>query len=180
MNRQEIIEEQISLVHRVVDAFVAKNPYFSSVKDDLFQEGVLKVINIVDKFIKENKEFDASFRNYVRISLVSAGSDFIRNNSVIRAPKDVWVHCHPLSPYPTTENHPYVDETQYRDDWEIITDITEHAKDALDYAIIGAKLGGAKNAEKVAELTNISIATVYRRLSAIKRRYDKHKRSDTS
>lgn len=167
MNRDEIIESELVTVNRIIDGFVGRNTNFVGVKDDLIQTATIKLIETVDRFLSENRDFDAHFSNYVRISIVTGVSDFIRSNSVICTPKNRWTPCERLKSDPeAAEIHNTPLERG-----EVLKRLFDITQDQTDAKILQAKMNGAKTAREVAEVVGVSMATVYRRLKVMKNRY---------
>lgn len=164
MDRDGLIEEQIPGVKDIIRGFVGRNPNFVGVADDLESVAMVKLIETVDRFFEENRKFDAYFRNYVRISIVTGVSDFIRNNETIRTPKNKWTPCEPLRWEPLSDEEPLTEN-------EVLNKLFNCIKDQKDAQIIKAKLDGAMTAKEVHKVTGFSVSTIHRRLRAIKKRY---------
>ena len=168
MDRTTIIEAQIPTVHNLINGFVARNPNFSNVVDDLISTGMVKLIETVDRFFLEKREFNAHFRNYVRISIVTGVSDFIRSNAIIPTPKNSWTPCERLTSEPIA---PEIGLELTR--VEALNKLFDTLRDETDINIVLSKLSGARTAKEVAKLTGLSTTTIYRRLRIIRSRYQK-------
>lgn len=160
--RDQLIFSFIPMVAKIVGAFIARNPHFREVEDDLGSVGTMKVIEAVDRFEGKSKD-SKHFANYVRISIVTGLTDFIRNNSVIRAPKDQWVTCLRLGgigdpPEAFRINGP-----------RPTRDLAESCKDTTDEIILKMTLAGA-NRKQIAEHLCLTQKEVRARAGGILRR----------
>lgn len=90
-SRETLIVHFMPKVEKTISTFVWRNPHFLGVKDDLISASVIKMIEVVDRFIERKNDNFAHLSNYIRISVMTGVSDFVRDNSTIRAPKDTWV-----------------------------------------------------------------------------------------
>ena len=165
-DRNALIEAQIPVVNHMIRGFVARNPNFTSVKDDLISTGLVKVIEAVDRFFEENREFDAHFRNYCRISIVTGVSDFVRANSIIPTPKDNWTPCEYLQREPLSDEEPDLTER------EVLDRMFSVLQDKTDIKIVNLRLKG-RSVKEVSKAVGISATTIYRRLRVIRSRYKK-------
>lgn len=90
-SRADLILHFQPKAEKTVSAFIWHSPHFGGIKDDLVSVAYVKTIDAIDRFlVKESNNF-AHLSNYVRISILTGISDYIRDNSTIRAPKNKWV-----------------------------------------------------------------------------------------
>lgn len=89
--REDLICHFMPKAERTVSTFVWRSPHFGGIKDDLISVAYVKTIDAIDRFLEKGSDNFAHLSNYVRISILTGVSDFIRDNSTIRAPKNKWV-----------------------------------------------------------------------------------------
>lgn len=89
--RSDLIAHFIPKAEQTVSVFVWLSPHFGGIKDDLVSVAYVKMIDAIDRFLGKGSDNFAHLANYIRISIVTGISDYIRDNSTIRAPKDKWV-----------------------------------------------------------------------------------------
>ena len=89
--RADLITHFIPKAERTVSTFVWRSPHFGGIKDDLISVAYVKTIDAIDRFMGKGSDNFAHLSNYVRISILTGISDFIRDNSTIRAPKSKWI-----------------------------------------------------------------------------------------
>ena len=163
LTREELITSYIPQVEKWIKGFIAKKPEYAGSYDDLIGEAHLRLVQTADSFLAGKI---GRFSIYLRLSICSAVSDFIRTDKLIRtraAAQPVFESAHEGIPDPQTGGIS-VNET--------LALLFESAKDRKDIAILQARLDGAGTIEEIAERSGIPRSTVQRRLSTIKRNYD--------
>lgn len=170
MKKDDLFFQHSHIVESTVRSFVRRTPSLLPYEEDLVGEGNVKLLEVIDRFLENGEGFSGRFSNYVRISIVTAISDFVRNNSVIRAPKDKWVHVQTGGHFPGA-NHNFGTE-------EVEKIILKCIRDRRDSMIVNAMMDAdadpdTKNSyAEVARRTGFSRNTVSKRLKAIKKRFD--------
>jgi len=163
--REELITEFHPQVVKWVVGFVKKNSNFDQSKDDLISCATIKLIETIDRFFAEKRKFNAHFQHYLRISVCTAISDFARDNSVIRAPKETFVNCEQLSSHPLTYDPPFRERS-------VEADLFTACDDHVDAEIIQALYDG-KSRRQIAKERGEPYMRVWRRVEAIKKRFEK-------
>ena len=164
MDRDQIIRDYMPQVDKWVRGFVHKRPAHGPDFDDLLGVAHLRLVEIADEFLEGKID---TFSVYLRLSICTAISDYIRSNTV--------VPCRGKDP-PVVEFYPCRAFIDHRTGGDVdpFPRILQCAKDGIDKAIILFKAEGQKKTWRdVAAETGLSRSTIHRRLKAIKARYDK-------
>lgn len=176
--RDELISSFLGQVDRWVRGFISRYPDLSLHFDDLIGEAHLRLVTVVDKkFRKFQTEFDGNidkFSVYVRLSIYSALTDFVRGLGMVRFPRR-WreSRCDQLREDDRVvdwrvDNPPDPDDSYLIDSLEDCLAPRAHKKDR---AILRARLEGAETVKEISEKTGIPVRVVYRRIAAIQARY---------
>lgn len=162
-HRDELILEYTPQVDRWVKGFIAKHPDLWDQYPDLLGEANLRLVEVVDSYMDGKID---NFSVYLRLSVMTAMTDYIRANSLIpvRSKSPPSIELNPPETAFAVDHHP--------DGREVFTVLLQCAKDFKDREILHAKAGGATMAE-VMERTGLSRNTIKKRLARIGRLYEK-------
>jgi len=163
LTREQLILKYIPQVEKWVKGWVAKNPDASDRYDDLIGEANLKLVEIVDAHLDGKIGL---LEHYLRLSILTAATDFIRADSVIPTRSKTPPVFEPLHYWAAFETR--LTETQASEATvAALTKLFDATRDIKDVAIVQAKLDGAKTLDEVAERTGIPKDTAKKRLRQI-------------
>jgi DNA-directed RNA polymerase specialized sigma24 family protein len=194
-SREDIASEWLPKIERWVKGYVRKKPEWSDHYYDFLADATIKLMERIDRFIADGKEFNLHFSCGLRITTMNAIATFLRREYL----RDRRVDCS----YTTTSGlhdtgqnpdehflntikirhltggnylHGYFETLVIHDPpyQDISTEqhLLNACKDQRDTAIIKEKAAGCSTKE-TATRTGLSPETIRKRLAKIKTRYDK-------
>lgn len=83
-NRDEIIQRLLPKVERTVATYLRNYPQLAGEREDLISVGTVKLIEAVDKFLGKKPEKVNHLANYVRISVLTGITDYVRKSGKVK------------------------------------------------------------------------------------------------